>query len=233
MRFLIIRLCWLAGLLVVGGCATAPRFDSLSVLPDDGRNPEALQRAKQVIAHVFPPPFSAVQRAIISVAGRQFTCDGLLKSPPSSTEGWHLVIVSSFGTVTDLRVQPDGGTELLKVTPLFRSDWSRDYVARDLRWLFMPPPELQSSEWLPDGRPVWQTTADTAGISGEYIFSANGSQWEELDLRKAGKTFYRVRIKHYLTFPDMIYPMPDVFQVDAEHYQMELHLVNFKMEGRQ
>jgi len=214
----------------MSGCVITPRLDSLSVSPDDGRNPESSARAKQTIAHVFPDRYSAVQRAVISVAGRQFTCDSVLKTAPE--QGCHLAIVSSFGTVTDLRVQTNGNVELLKVTPLFRADWSRHYVARDLRWLFLPPEQLESAGRLPDGRPVWQTAPDASGISAEYIFSADGSHWEQLDLLMNGKTFYRARIKHYLTFPGMTSDIPDIFEVKAEHYQMELHIVQMKSEGQ-
>jgi hypothetical protein len=227
MRFLIPCLS-LAACLLAGGCATPP-FPERPVLPEDGRNPAALRRASQTLAQLFPQRYSAMQRALITAGGKQFTCDAWLTASPA--EGHHLAIVSSFGTVTDLRIRPDGRTELLKVTPLFRADWSQRFVARDLRWLFIPPTQLASPGWLADGRLVWRTAPDATGTAGEYIFSADGARWEELDLQARGQTFYRAVARHYLTFPGMTTATPDQFDVSAESYRLELRLAALKPEA--
>ena len=51
------------------------------------------------------------------------------------------------------------------------------------------PARLESPGWLADGRLVWRTAPNANGISAEYIFSATGTRWEELDLRAQGKHF--------------------------------------------
>lgn len=205
-----------------GGCATQTHFPSQTILPDDGSHHDAVQRAQQTVAHLFPARYCATQRAIITVGGKQFTCDGLLTVSPAN--GYHLALASTFGTVTDLRVKPDGDTELLKVTPLFRADWSRRFVARDLRRLFIPPGELRFVGRLADGQLVLRTTPDSAGVTAEYIFSADGSRWQELELAQNGKIFYHMVVKHYLKFPATAVEIPNEFDVTAKSYRLELRI---------
>jgi hypothetical protein len=207
---------------LTGGCATQNHFAALAVLPDDGRHQVAFFRAEQAIKNLFPARYRATQRAIVTVGGRQFTCDGLLEVLP--TEGCHLAIVSSFGVVTDLRVKPDGGYELLKVTPLFREDWSRRFVARDLRRLFMAPANLRPDGRLADGSVVLQNPPDVSGVTAQYVFSADGARWRELDLAQAGKIFYRATPKNFRKYPDISAEIPGEFDVRAENYLLELKI---------
>ena len=207
---------------LTGGCATHDHFATHAILPDDGHHQAAFSIAERTIKNLFPVRYRATQRAIVTVGGRQFTCDGLLEVSP--TEGCHLAIVSSFGVVTDLRVKPDGDCELLKVTPLFREDWSRQFVARDLRRLFMAPANLQPAGQLADGSVVLQTTPDASGVTAQYVFSADGVRWRELDLMRGGKTFYRVIPKNFQKYPDANVEIPSEFEVSAEAYRLELRI---------
>jgi hypothetical protein len=212
-----------------GGCATATSLPARSLLPDDGSRPGAIERAQRTLEHVFPAAYRSTQRAIITARGKQFTCDGLLAVSP--TGGHHLALVSSFGTVTDVRVTPAGQVEVLKETPLLRADWSRRFVARDLQRLFIPPDRLEPAGRLADGRLVLQTAPDAGGVTAEYIFAADGSRWEELDLAARGQTFYRASATHYLTFPGMATEVPGEFEVNAEVYRLELRLATLAREG--
>jgi hypothetical protein len=212
----------------VGGCATGKPLLARTLLPDDGSRPEAIQRARQTLAQVFPAAYRSTQRAIITVRGKQFTCDGLLAVSP--IEGHHLALASSFGTVTEVRVTPDGRVDVLKETPLMRADWSRRFVARDLQRLFIPPDRLEPAGRLADGRLVLQTAPDASGVTAEYIFAADGSRWKELDLVALGKTFYRAGATHYLTFPGMVNEVPSEFNVSAEAYRLELRLATLTPE---
>lgn len=230
MRLSLVKSFLLAALLAVAadGCATENHFSTRATLRDGGIHREAMQRAQQTIAQLFPARYRSTQRAIVTVRGKQFTCEGLLTVSPR--DGHHLALVSSFGTVTDLRVKPDDRVELLKITPLFRADWSRRFVARDLRWLFTPPEHLLPVGQLADGRLVLQTAPDANGVTAEYIFSADGSCWLELDLMANGKTFYRAVVKHYLRFPGMADKVPEVFDVNAEAYRLELRITTLEPE---
>jgi hypothetical protein len=217
-------------LAVAGGCATQNHFAEHTVLADDASRGDAVPRARQTLAQVFPARYRATHRAVITVAGKQFACDALLSVSPA--EGGHLALVSSLGTVTDLRVRADGATELLKVTPLLRADWSRNYVARDLRELFLPPQKIDPAGRLADGRLVLQTPADAGGVVGEYVFSADRSRWEELSLVRQGKTFYRAVIRRYSKWPALAAEVPAEFDVTAESYRIELRVTSLETEER-
>ena len=204
------------------GCATPKHYSALDVLPNNGTDHAAFSRAKQTIENLFPKEYRATQRAIVTAGGKQFTCDGLLKVSPA--EGHHLAIVSTFGVVTDLRVKANGGCELLKVTPLFREDWSRRFVARDLRWLFIAPEDLPTAGRLADGSVVLQTAPDSAGMTARYIFSADGARWQELDLMRDGNTFYRAVSKNFRKFTGVSAEIPSSFEVSAKSYRLELRI---------
>jgi hypothetical protein len=215
---------WLAAVLIAltGGCATPTHLATPRILPDDGTHPAAFARAEATLRQLFPARYRATQRAIVTVRGRQFTCDALLEVSP--TGGLHLAIVSSFGVVTEVRVARDGGCELLKVTPLFREDWSRRFVARDLRWLFIAPASLQPAGQLVDGSVVLQTPPDSSGGTARYIFSADGTRWRELDLMQNDQSFYQAILENFRKFPGMTEEIPGRFEVGAEAYRLELQM---------
>lgn len=204
------------------GCATRNHFATPAIFLDNGSNRTAFLRAEQRIKNLFPPRYRATQRAIVTAGGKQFTCDGLLQVSP--TNGYHLAIVSSFGVVTDLRVKANGDCELLKVTPLFREDWSRRFVARDLHWLFGAPASLQPAGRLVGGNVVLQTDPDSTGVTARYIFSADGAHWQELDLLLEGKYFYRAVPKNFRKHPGVATEIPGAFEVNAESYRLELRI---------
>lgn len=213
----------LAGMLmVIAGCATLNPITPLVVVPTD--RPVASSSLD-----VFPARYRAVQRAIVTTGGKQFTCDGMLTVSPE--EGHHLALVSSFGAVTDLRIKPDGGVELLKVTPLFPEDWSRNIVARDLRWLFARPPKLQPAGRLADGRPVLESAASGDGIVARYVLPPTGPGWQELELTRRGKAFYRATVSHRQSFSPGAAEIPDAFEVVAESYRLEVRVVALTAEA--
>ena len=207
---------------LANGCATRNHFSTPTVIPDNGSDRTAFLRAEQTIKNLFPPQYRAIQRAIVTAGGKQFTCDGLLQVSPAG--GHHLAIVSSFGVVTDLRVKANGDCELLKVTPLFREDWSRRFVARDLRRLFGAPANLLPAGRLADGNVVLQTPPDSTGVTARYIFSADGARWQELNLLLDGKSFYRAAPKNFRKHPGTVTEIPGAFEVSAEAYRLELRI---------
>jgi hypothetical protein len=213
-------------LIVAAGCATRDRISSLDVLPVGGDSGTMRASALAAVGRMFPVHYRAAHRAIVTVQGRQFTCDGLLTVSP--TEGYHLALVSSFGVVTDLRINPDRSTELLKVTPLFRADWSRDFVARDLRVLFVSPASLSLAGKLADGRSVFAAPRETDGTEARYVFG--GAGWQELELRRDGKTVYHATIKHRRKFAPGGPEIPDTFEVVAESYRLDLRVAALAVE---
>jgi hypothetical protein len=197
------------------------------MLPPSEADSAAFAAARQTLREAFPPVYQATQRAIITVGRRQFACDGFLTVSPA--EGWHLALVSILGLVTDVRVQNDGTAEVLKVTPLFRPDWARDYVARELRWLFAPPPDLAPAGRLADGRLVlrgWEWVKGRAGLAGAwYICSADGSRWEELEVWDAQRRLFHAKVTGCRSFPGWPRAVPAEFQLNAGNHQLQVRTV--------
>jgi hypothetical protein len=182
------------------------------------------------MARLFPPQYRSVQRALITVAGKQFTCDGVLEV--STNAGWHLAIVSNLGLVAGLRVTRDGASEVLQVTPLFREAWTRQFVARDVRRLFLPPPEFVSAGRLADGRLVCETAAESDGAVARYVFSADGQQWQELEVSRGGRREYHALLRGYRTFAGTAQEVPAEMEVQAESYQLHLRLVALEVKDQ-
>ena len=191
---------------------------------------EASRMAQQSLASLFPPQYRSVQRAILTVAGKQFTCDGVLEA--STNAGWHLAIVSNLGLVAGLRVNRDGSCEVLQVTPLFRESWTRQFVARDVRRLFIPPPDFVSAGRLADGRLVCETAPESDGAVARYIFSAGGQQWQELEVSREGRREYHVWLRGYRTFAGTAHAVPAEMEVQAESYQLHLRLVELDVKDQ-
>ena len=181
---------------------------------------DAKLRAQERLAGLFPPQYRSVQRAVITVSRRQFTCDGVLEV--SANDGWNLAIVSNLGVVTGVRVNRDGSSEAVKVTPLFRESWARQFVARDVRRLFVPPPEFISAGRLDDGRLVCETPPESDGAVARYIFSADGQQWQELEILRGGRREYHARLRGYRTFSGHACEIPAEIEVWAKNYQLHL-----------
>ena len=189
---------------------------------------EAEQTARQNVAGIFPPQYRSVQRAILTVAGKQFPCDGVLEV--STNAGWHLAIVSNLGLVAGLRVNRDGSCEVLQVTPLFREAWTRQFVARDVRRLFISPPEFVSAGRLADGRLVCETAPESDGAVARDIFSTDGQRWQELEISRGGRREYHVVLRGYRTFPGTAHAVPAEMEVQAENYQLHLRLVELDVK---
>ena len=186
--------------------------------------------ARQTLASLFPPQYRSVQRAIITVAGKQFACDGVLEV--STNAGWHLAIVSNLGLVAGLRVSPDGSYDVLQVTPLFRESWTRQFVARDVRRLFIPPPEFVSVGRLADDRLACETVLESDGTVARYIFSADARQWQELEVSRGRRREYHALLRGYRTFPGLAREMPAEIEVRAEGYQLHLRLVQLDLKNQ-
>ncbi len=194
------------------------------VFPLDGTPAQgAEQTTRQNLASIFPAQYRSVQRAILTVAGKQFTCDGVLEV--STNAGWHLAIVSNLGLVAGLRVNRDGSCEVLQATSLFREAWTRQFVARDVRRLFIPPPEFVSAGRLADGRLVCKTAPESDGAVARYVFSADGRQWQELNVWRGGRCEYHAEFRGYRVFAGTAREAPAEMEVQAEGYQLHLRLV--------
>lgn len=214
-------------LLLGGGCASrhghpATPFTRAGTQP----SADAVAQAQRSVALLFPPSYRAVHRVIIRFRNGQYTCDGVHTVSPE--RGHHLAVVSSLGAVTALRVRGDGEPEVLKVTPLFREEWTRQYVARDLRRLFMPPAPLATVGALgPDGFTL-ETAADAGGTVARYGFSNDGKRLRSIELIQNGRCGYHAEVLRYRAFAPGV-EVPAEFRVQAEAYQLELRVADLTL----
>ncbi len=189
----------------------------------------AFARAQETLRRSFPPAYRAMHRAIVTVGRRQYVCDGFLVARAGA--GLHLAMVSSLGLVAEARLRADGEGEVLKVTPLFRESWTRQYVLRDLRWLFAPPDEVHPVGGLPDGRLVLGTAPGPGARQARYVFSADGRRWEGLELADRGGSKYSAALSQHRSFGDGPQELPTEFSVDAGAYRLHLRVVEWRFEG--
>jgi hypothetical protein len=104
------------------GCVTTP--------------PENLPRA----ADLFPADALMIQRAVLTVHGRQFTLNGYLAL--SKTGGKRLIVTENFGSVlADVLMKRDGKIFVMRSSQLFRPEWIRRYVVADLECIFGDSPQ--------------------------------------------------------------------------------------------
>jgi hypothetical protein len=104
-------------LLLAAGCVTTPQ----------GNLPR--------VANSFPPDALIIQRAVLTVHGRQFTLNGYLAL--SKTGGKRLIVVENFGAVVaDVLVKPDGKIFVMRSSRLFHPEWIQDYVVADMECIF-------------------------------------------------------------------------------------------------
>jgi hypothetical protein len=114
-------------LLLAAGCVTTP--------------PENLPRA----ANLFSVDALLIQRAVLTVRGRQFTLNGYLAL--SKNGGQRLIVTENFGTVlADVLVRPDGKIFVMRSSQLFRPKWIQDYVVADMECVFGGAPQKKCPE---------------------------------------------------------------------------------------
>ncbi|HEY5297490.1 MAG TPA: hypothetical protein VIK59_06165 [Verrucomicrobiae bacterium] len=117
------RNLFFALLLLAAGCVTRPPAQNL---------PRA--------SNPFPPDALLIQRAILTVHGRQFTLNGYLALRKS--KGERLIVTENFGVpLADVLVKPDGKIFVMRSSQLFRAEWIRRYVAADVECIFGAAPK--------------------------------------------------------------------------------------------
>lgn len=107
-------------LLLAAGCATPP--------PPPPSHYSA-------VAQSFPANGFLVQRALLSVHGREFALNGYLSL--SSTGGKRLVVTENLGTVlADVLVKPDGKVYLMQSNRPFPQKYVQRFMVPDLECIF-------------------------------------------------------------------------------------------------
>lgn len=208
------------------GCATHRVGSAALIVPAGEHDSDAVAHARHTLRGLFPAGYRAMQRAIITVGRRQFTCDGVLTASPE--QGHDLALVSNLGVVTTVRVSGDGAATVRQVTPLFREEWARQFVARDLRWLFVPPPEPIVARRLADGRIALQTEPAQDATIAFYVFDTAGRKLESVELARNGRCFWRADVLRHRAFGE-VEEVPAEFRVQAESYQLDLRIVGLTL----
>jgi hypothetical protein len=214
-------------LLCASGCASHRGSAAWQAVPPVARDEATFATAKQTVLGAFPSLYQATQRAIITVRRRQFVCDGFLTVSPEN--GWHLAVVSPLGLVTDVRVKGDGSGEVLKVTPLFQEKWAREYVCRELRWLFMPPSGLAPAGRLSDGRLLLEAESPIDGLKARYACSRDGSRWEELEVLNGPRRLFHAKACGYRSFPGWPRAVPAEIEVKAGTHELHVLIAALSM----
>jgi hypothetical protein len=144
-------------------------------------------------------------------------------------DGLRLALVSTLGLVTEVRVKGDGPAEVLKVTALFREEWARDFVARDLRWLFAAPVELTPAGRLADGRLVLEGVDQPGAVKARYSCSADGSRWEELEIMKGSRRLFHASFSGYRHITGLDRAIPAEITADAGTHQLHLRIAAIEL----
>src|SRR5271170_7351570 len=101
-------------LLLAAGCVTTP---------PSGNLPR--------VVNSFPPDALMIQRAVLTVHGRQFTLNGYLAL--SRTGGKRLIVTENFGSIlADVLVKRDGKVFVMRSSRLFRPEWILRYIVADM-----------------------------------------------------------------------------------------------------
>jgi hypothetical protein len=219
----------LAALILLTGCATSRIGTGAALTPPREDQVSVFARAQQTLEHSFPPAYRATHRAVITMGRRQYVCDGFLTADP--TNGVHLALVSTLGLVGEVRLGRDGAAEVVKVTPLFREDWSREYVLRDLRWLFAPAGEVHAVGALAGGQLMLASRETRDGVQAFYRFSADGRRWEELELRAPGRPVYRAVLTRSRQYEGWPRELPYEIRVEAGTYQLHLRVAELTIRS--
>ncbi|HVM60834.1 MAG TPA: hypothetical protein VMV72_08205 [Verrucomicrobiae bacterium] len=164
--------------LLLAGCATVSPV----------RDAATEQRARQALQEACPRGVRLTQRAVVNAAGRQFSCDGIVQVAADGE--LRAALLSPVGVMAEVRVSPTGSVDVLKTARSFREAWARRYVATTAQWLFAPDePALQFGR-LADGRAtLWREGPERTRWA--YVFSADGTRWEELSVSRGWQRFYR------------------------------------------
>jgi hypothetical protein len=89
----------------------------------------------------------------------------------------------------------------------------------------LPPADLTARGRMPDGGLVLETGPDVEGLTGHYLFTADGERWEKLELSRQGRRVYHVSVRRYRAFPGHPAALPAEFEVDAGAYRLSLRIV--------
>ena len=209
-----------AGALLLAGCAAPSWRQPAAILATPG-DTAVISRARTTLTEAFPPAYEATQRVILTVKGKQYAYNAWLKAEADGSR--RLVLYGPLGLMTELRMRPDAAVEVVRMTPLFRESWVREFVARDLRSLFSLP---EAASWLgtgTDGGVILGQTDPADGSLRRFQLDAADGHWKSVEWVSGEKCLWRAEILNWKSFPGFAAPIPAEFSLQSLHYS--LHLV--------
>lgn len=212
------------------GCRSLPDAAPPALAPVNAEDEVALHRAQHAVQNAFPTEYRAIHRAVLTVGRKQFACDGLMTA--SADHSRQLAIVNTLGLVTEVRVNADGTGDVLTVTPLFRERWSRDFVLRDVRRLFVPPTDLQPAGRREDQAIVLESPADVPGMTCEYVCSPDGRRWTELGVYLDGRRIYEAVLSDHREGAGQQMLTPHEVHVMTAAYDLHLRVAQLRARDR-
>ena len=214
-------------LLGAAGMAGCMGIRQAAPLAMDSRGPPtaAEQQARATLAGLYPRSTRLTHRAVLTVAGRPYPCDGYLEISPANE--LRLAVLTPMGVLTQVKVSSNGEVRVLSAGSSFRESWSRDYLARDARLLFAPDTAALQAGRLADGRPVlWKRQPDGTRLS--YVFGPGGAPWQELEIARGSRRLYHAVCRRQAVFGGPAREVPAEIRVEAECYTVDLRLCELR-----
>lgn len=208
----------------LAGCR-GPGAASSPVPPPD---PAAETRARAALAALYPRGCRLMHRAVLTVAGRPYPCDGYLEI--SAAGDLRLAILTPMGVLTQVQVASNGAVRVVSAGSGFREAWSRGRLARDLRLLFAPDSAALRAGRHPDGRPVLEARQPD-GSRVRYLFDRDAARWRDLEIVRGSRTVYRAACGGFARFDGHDREVPTEIRVEAEGYRLDLRLCELKVRA--
>jgi len=171
------------------------------------------------------------QRAILTVAGRQFVFDGHVTRRRDGT--MRLVALNPVGVAAEIEAVPGGEPHVLRTGPGLRTEWVRAYMARDLVSIFgrVGGEGLRAVRTV-DGRPALERPCEKDGAETvRYIFRAGGERLEAIVKERGGRRPYLVTCGEHRESVSPRIAVPMFYRVRARRYQVDLRVVTFQESG--
>ena len=182
-------------------------------------------RARSVLSSMYPRGCRLMHRAVLTVAGRPYPCDGYLEIAPSGT--LRLAVLTPMGVLTQVEVASNGAARVLSASSGFRESWSGGPLARDLRLLFAADPAALRDGRLPDGRPVLEARQPD-GSCIRHVFDRDAARWQGVEIRRGSRTVYRAVCGAHARFDGHDREVPAEIRVEADGYRLDLRLCELK-----
>jgi hypothetical protein len=182
-------------LLSISGCATS-NIDK-----------PVASSAAQPLPWFLPDNVNMNHRALVTIHGRQFAWNGSLTG--NTNDGLRLVITDTIGLVADLKLDRNGAVTVGRLSPYFKEEWVRSYIARDLAAVFFPvTPNPGGKETV------------------RYIFNNDGTKLEKCEIRRGTRRVCGIVCSQHVQAQGRTKLLPTQFKISGEGYEVNLRILD-------